>query len=295
MAIASRRNQNVDTAGLQAHLKDFIKIMGKEMGPTVKEQAGLFCKDMIGFTRPFATSSAGGTGASRSAKERGKNNIDYSIRKVFAPISKATTQEIAGINRYDVFKLWGQRNGGTGPTSHKIRWTQFQKSYGSNGKSVPYFEQGDLSGMKLFINGLRMDGGKGGLMPEVRRSKENFAIVASEKDIDRLIRLKDDNVGILKSAYWFASLQIGAKITAPAWAKDLQGQQNAIAKDDTQKEAAPEVTVGNTIGNKLGNERWTRLAIKSRAQKMRLQMAAVMNKKKIPLWEASSTWQHFTQ
>jgi len=295
MAIASRRNQDVDTAGLQAHLKDFIKIMGKEMGPTVKEQAGLFCKDMIGFTRPFATSSAGGTGGSREARNHGRKNIEFSVRKVFAPLDYATTQEVAAINRFDVFKLWSKRNGGAGPSTHKIKWTQFQKTYGNGGKSVPYFEQGDLSGMKQYINGLRTDGGRGSLRNFAKREKGHFAIVQSEKDIERFIRMKDDNVGILKSAYWFASLQIGAKITAPAWAKDLQGQQNAIAKDDTQKEAAPEVTVGNTIGNKLGNERWTRLAIKSRAQKMRLQMAAVMNKKKIPLWEASSTWQHFTQ
>jgi len=295
MAIASRRNQDVDTAGLQAHLKDFIKIMGKEMGPTVKEQAGLFCRDMINFTRPFATKEGGGTGALKAAKDYQKNNIKLSVNAVFAPLDKATTADIAAIDRYDVFKMWGKRNNGAGPSTHKIHWTKFQQAYGGSGKTVRYFQNGDMAGMKAYINGLRKDGGKGGLKYFAKTSEKHFAVVESESMIEQFIREKTDHIGILKSAYWFAALRIGAKISAPIWVKRQEGQQNAIAKDDTQKEATPEVTVGNTIGNKLGNERWTKIAIKVRAQKMRLQMAAVMNKKKIPLWEASNTWQHFTQ
>ena len=294
MAIRSRVGVQVDTTGLQAHLQDYVKIMGKEMSVVIKEQAGLFCRDMASYTRPFATRDGGGTGLTMPAKKAGQDNVRLSAKKVFAPIDMATNEQIASIGSYEVFKIWEKRNGGAGPASgRKIRWTQFQAKY-DTGKSTPYFASGNFSAMRRYINGLRDDQGHGGLKKFVKNTKGHFAIVQSEKDIERFIYQKDNNVGILKSAYWFAAERIGAKINVPAWAKRTQGETNAIAEDHTkQSTATPDVVVGNTIGNKLGNERWTRIAIQQRAYKMRNQMAAYMNKNKIPWWKASNTWQHF--
>ena len=297
MAIRSRVGVEVDTTGLQAHLQDYVKIMGKEMSVVIKQQAGLFCRDMISYTRPFGGKNAGGTGLSRSALEYEKQNIKAQVEKVFRPIEKASPSDIANIGSYDVFKMWEQKMlGSSSGLKHLTRWSYFQGVYGGNAfGATKYFSSGSVSQMNAYMNGLRTDNGRGNLARFVyAKNKGAFAIVQTQRDMDYLIKQKEEHIGILKSAYWFAAQRIGAKITVPAWAKRTQGDTNSIGVDNTKKsDGTPDVVVGNIIGNKLGNERWTRIAIKQRAFKMRNQMAAYMNKNKIPWWNASNTWQHF--
>jgi hypothetical protein len=276
----------VDSSILDAHLRDYAKVMGKDLGVVVKQQAGLFCKDMISYTRPFATKS-GGDGATGTAKDVGISNVTKSVFKVFQPLQNALPSDIANLGSYDVFKMWEKRNGGSAAKGRKMRWTQFQDRF-RDGSRAPAFIDGDKSAMETLHRSLRQDGGKGPLFGYASKSKRPFAFVAKESDIASYARQKAKDVGTLKSAYWFAAQRIAENIVVPAWAKQAGGASNAIADNKANQPMKPEVTVGNTIGNKLGNQRFTQAALNHRAFAMRNAMVQELKKKKIPLWLATA-------
>lgn len=294
MAIRARGNVVVDDTIFLAHIQDYATVMGKETSTVIRQQAGLFCKDMVGYTRPFASKSSGGTGGTIAAKKVGFDNVTNSARKIFQPIEHATSQQIASIGDYDVFKAWGERNNRLGPASgRKIRWVQFQAKYGNQGTPTKYFPRGSIDAMDNFMRQYRLDGGRGGLKTSAKEAEHSFAIVQDEDELNKYIKFKQKDVGLLKSAYWFAAQRIGAKITVPAWAKNKNAAGNAIAIDKSQQKQTPEITVGNVIGNKLGNESWTKAAINQRALKMRAQMANYMNKNSVVIWKATNTASYF--
>ena len=288
----------VDASALQAHLIDFAKVMGKSLGQVVKEQAGLFCKDMIGYTRPFA-SKQGGDGATSTAKQVGVSNVTKSVFKVFQPLQNATPADIANLGSYDVFKMWEKRTSNSSAKGRKMRWAQFQGKF-RNGDRAPAFINGDKAAMGKLHDSLRQDGGKGPLFGYAQKAKRPFAFVAKESDIASYARQKAKDVGTLKSAYWFAAQRIAENIVVPAWAKQAAGAPNAIADNKADQPMKPEVTVGNLIGNKLGNARFTQAAISHRAYAMRVKMAAELKKQKTPIWLAtaqgktSNTSQYFS-
>lgn len=276
----------VDASALQAHLIDFSKVMGKSLGQVVKEQAGLFCKDMISYTRPFA-SKQGGDGATSTAKQVGVSNVTKSVFKVFQPLQNATPADIANIGSYDVFKMWEKRVSDATAKGRKSRWTQFQAKF-RDGSRAPAFLDGSKESMGKLHDSLRQDGGKGPLFGYAAKAKRPFAFVAKESDIASYARQKAKDVGTLKSAYWFAAQRIAENIVVPAWAKQAGGASNAIADNKANQPMKPEVTVGNTIGNKLGNQRFTQAALNHRAFAMRNAMVQELKKKKIPLWLATA-------
>jgi hypothetical protein len=296
MAIFSRNSVKVDASGLNAHLQDYAKLMGKEMSVVIREQAGLFCRDMIGFTRPFNGSNKGGTGASKKAQLYGQENVRKSVFKVFQPIWFATSSQIGTIGSYEVFQAWDKARGEKGENvgGNRITWKQFQQKYPVGGGSAKYISLSSTGQVRSIMTGYRTDGGRGPLQDAVRKQKEAFIVTKDVDILNAYIKEEGKNVGTLKSAYWFAAQRINAKISAPAWAKNPAGSSNAIAQDKTNVPLTPEVTVGNVIGNKLNNQNWTKHAINVRASKMRIQMANYMNKNKIPLWNATSTWGHFS-
>lgn len=290
MATTARKNVQVDASALIDHLHDFALVMGKTLGEVVRDQAALFCQDMIAYSRPFAGKSPG-TGAQSNAKTTGNDNVAHSIRKIFRPVELATKEQIASVGKYEVFKMWTKRNGERVQGKGKaIRWQLFQDKFGG-GPSMAYVGPGDLATMGRIHRSLRSDGGHGSLSAVARGAKQPFAIVAKDKDIERYIRQEQKVVGTLKSAYYFAGVRIRGKIKAPAWAKQAGGQENAIAQDKVAQPMKPEVTVGNMIGGKAGNDKFVRLAISHRAYAMRVKMAAELNKQKVPLWAASARGQ----
>ena len=285
MAITVAKGVTVDDSAFIKHLESYSKVMGKSMGEVAKQQAGLFCKDMINYSRPFDGKSIG-TGSNSGAKAHGESNVEKSIRKIFQPIERATKEQIADINRYDVFKLWDKRNGGT--AKKRIRWKQFQPQF-NDGKKYTFIESGDLGAMSDLHNNLRIDDGRGSLKTYAAKSKSPFAIVAKDSDIQKYIKQKQKDVGYLKSAYWFASQSIGANITAPSWVKKSEASRNAISIKEGQGTPAPSFTVGNLIGRRAGNSAFVRAAINHRAYAMRTVMAAKLNKDKTKLWEACAS------
>ena len=285
MAIGVAKGVTVDDTAFIKHLQAYSIVMGKSMGEVAKQQAGLFCKDMINYSRPFDGNSIG-SGGGAGAKSHGENNVEKSIRKIFQPIEQATKEQIADINRFDVFKMWDKRNGGGG--NKKIAWKQFQPAF-NDGKKYTFIESGDLGAMGELHSKLRTDNGRGSLKGFAAKSKSPFAIVQKDSDIQKYIKQKQKDVGYLKSAYWFASQSIGAKISAPAWVKKSEAARNAISIKDGEGTPAPSFTVGNLIGRRAGNSAFVRSAINHRAYAMRTVMAAKLNKDKTKLWIACSS------
>ena len=284
MGISAGKGVVVDDSAFLAHLKDYSVVMGKSMAEVIRKQAGLFCSDMVKFTRPFTSP---GDGSSSAAKQKGLNNVKESVYHIFQPIDKATSGQIASIGRLDVFKMWEKRTGGGAAKGRKVRWEQFQKKYGG-GSAPAFIDAGDQATMGRIHNSVRQDNGRGSLTPTARHAKQPFAIVAKDKDIQAYIKKKQKDVGILKSAYFFAAQRIKADVTSPAWVKNSEGAGNAIAEDKTNVPEKPEVTVGNAKGGKGTFDSLIRSAINKRAYAMRVEMAARLNKEKIPLWLATA-------
>jgi hypothetical protein len=287
MGISASKGVKVDDSAFQAHLRDYAKVMGKSMAEVIVEQAGLFCLDMVKYTRPF---SSPGQGMTSESKAKGLENLKKSVYHIFQPIERATSQQIAGIGRMDVFKMWEKRNGetdGISGKSKKVRWRQFQQKYA--GATAPQFiEAGDIGAMGALHTSLRQDNGRGSLTPTARHAKQPFAIVAKDRDIQRYIKSKQNDVGILKSGYWFAAQKIRSKANGPAWVKNSAGAGNAIGEDQTNQPLNPAVTVGNLKGGRGTFDSLIRSAINARAYAMRAVMAAKLNKEKVPLWVATA-------
>ena len=284
MGVTANKGVTVDDSAFLAHLRDYSRVLGLSMADTIRKQAGLFCLDMIGYTRPFTSP---GEGMTKDSKAKGLDNVEKSVYHIFQPIERATSGQIAAIGRYDVFKMWEKRNGGGEAKGRKVRWTQFQKTHGG-GKAPVFIEAGDQGTIGRLHTSLRQDDGRGSLKPSASHSKEPFAIVAKDKDIQAYIKKKQKDVGILKSAYYFAADKIRAKVTSPAWVKNPEGAGNAIGEDKTNVPNLPEVTVGNTKGGRGTFNSLIRTAINRRAYAMRVEMAARLNKQKVPLWLATA-------
>lgn len=285
MATTARKGVKIDPSALHAHLVDFSKVLGKSLGEVCREQAGLFCLDMIRYSRPFTKP---GDGAEKTAKDKGFDNVKKSLYHIFRPLELASREQVAALGSFDVFKKWEKRTGqlgGGGAKGKQMRWVDFQTKYGG-GRPPKFIAAGDTSTMKSLHNSLRRGEGHGSLMGFAARAKEPFAIIEKEGDLKAYMKLKQKSVGKLKSAYYFAAQKIRSKANAPAWAKNSEGSSNAIGEDKLDTPMKPEVTVGNIIGGRGTFDSLIRAAISYRAYAMRAVMAAKLNKDKIPLWAA---------
>jgi hypothetical protein len=284
MAIKVDRNIIVDDEMLKAHLLDFSRVLSKSMSEVIREQSGLFCMDMIKYSRPFSGSSPG-NGATSGAKRHGMENVKKSVYKIFRPLHKATSSMVADLDDYGVFKQWIKTKGNKTRRNLSLkRWVAF-KEKNARGNQYAFFGSGDQSSMEKMHTRLREDGGHGPLKSAARRSKQPFAIVQKESDINRYIKKKQESVGRLKSAYYFSAKRLGVEIKAPAWAKNSGGEQFLIAEDNTSNLQQPSITVGNKIGGKAGNDNFVQVAKNHRAFAMRQRMAAELNKNGEQLWE----------
>lgn len=284
MGIEIRKNVVVDDKSFKEHLRAYSKIMGLAMGEVIRKQAGLFCMDMIEYTRPY---SSEGDGSSKGAKERGQNLVASDIKHIFMPLEKASPAQVVAIGRYDVFKMWDKaRWQGMGDAKgRKATWSRLQQTH-AGGRAATFIESGDLGAMGALHSKLRTDGGHGPLMGYAKKAKNAFGIVQKAKDIEKYTKKKQKEVGVLKSAYWFAAENIKAKSRGPAWVKNPAGRSNSISEDAVDKPLHPEITVGNLIGLKGTKSSLVKTVLNRRALAMRSVMARQLEKDKIPLWKA---------
>lgn len=296
MSIQLTKNVKLDGSQLTAHLQDFSKVLGKDLGEVVREQAGLFCMDLAKNTGPFTSP---GKGLETGAKTKGEDNVKKALFKVFQPIKTATPEQVSSMRSFEVFKLWSKERGEK-VSKRKLtdKWEDFQRKYPA--RRATTFVGSDVSGMRKVHTKLRRYGGKGGLADYAKKSNAPFAFTRNEKDIERYMKSKWKDIGSLKAGYWYASQKIRAKsVKAPAWIKHTQGQSYAIGIDQTQQVNKPEVTVGNLFGFRAMPRGLLRSAINYRMYAMRVKMVAELNKRKIPLWLATAqglttnTYKHF--
>jgi len=289
----------VDDSALQAHLRDYSKVLGKSMGDVIREQAALFCKDMIEYTPPLDGGN-NGKGNNLQAKRKGEDAVRRSVFKLIQPIENAKPSQIADIGRMDVFRMWLKSK--SGAKANKARWEKFQATYG-RGNKVAFIEPGNLGAIGELHTSQRTDGGHGALKSVHFHKGASAMAIAREKDIEKYIRDKQKSVGKLKSPYYHAAMRIGAKQVFPAWAQHEDGAKNAIAENKLNEPNNPSVTVGNLIGKKVLRgwiDRSVQNALNHRAYSMRAVMAAKLNKEKTPLWLAtaqgktSNTSQYFS-
>lgn len=287
MTIKAGTHVTVDDSAFLAHLKDYAAVMGKTMAEVIREQAGLFCMDMIGYTRPFTSP---GNGQTPDSKKKGMDNVNAAVYKVFQPVAGGTTQQIAAVGRLDVFKMWEKRNSALGVAgkTKKTRWKQFQARY-AGGPSIEFIGGGDISRIKALHNANRQDSGFGSLTAAAANSKSPKALVERDADLKAYIKMKQRDVGILKSAYWHAAQRIKSNAKGPAWAKHSIGAINAIAAESNAGNTHPEITVGNSKGRKGTLDSLIRSAINYRAFAMRSNMARKLNQEKTSLWIATAT------
>jgi hypothetical protein len=287
MAIKVSRHVEVDVSNLTAHLHDFAKVLGKDLGEVVRDQAGLFCMDLAKYTGPF---NSPGKGLDSGAKKKGEANVRKAVFKVFQPVAMATKEQVSAINRFDVFKLWTKAHGDQTIGKSKMqKWESFKLKYPAT-KGVLFIDGGESTAMSKLHNKHRTYNSKGGLQPYAKKAKSAFAIVPKERDIERYTKLKMKDIGSLKSGYWHAAQKIRAKdVKAPAWVKHSQGQSYAIGIDQIMQVMRPEVTVGNNVGLRAMPPGLLKAAIGYRMYAMRVKMAAELNKRAVPLWSASAS------
>ena len=297
MAIQATKGVSLDGSTLVAHLHDFAKVMGKDLGETVREQAGHFCMDLAKYTGPFTSR---GKGLDSGSREKGQQNLNKAVFKVFQPIENATKQQVADMRSFEVFKLWSKSKVvSKSKMSQTKQWELFQAQNPAR-RSLAYVGS-DYSAMNKVHQKLRKYSGKGGLQDYAKQSKSAFAFVKKESDIIKYAKQKLKDIGSLKSGYWFAAQKIRAKeIRAPAWIKNHQiGQSYAIGQDMIQQPMHPEVLVGHLFGFRAMPRGLLKAALSYRQYAMRVRMAAELNKRKVPLWLATAqglttnTQQHF--
>lgn len=285
MRVSASKHVHLDADTLMAHLHDYAKVMGKDLGEVVREQAGHFCIDLVKYTRPFTSA---GKGMDPGSKKKGEENVEKALSTVFRPVKFANKQQISDMRSFEVFKMWSKDNSSKNdPRSKKQQWEALQNRYPAK-RPITYVGN-DQAAMGKIHAKLRKYGGKGGLLDYAKKSKSPFAFVKKESDLKTYAKQKMKDIGSLKAGYWFAAQKIRAKeIKAPAWIKHTVGQQYAIGQDMISQPMKPEVLIGHIVGFRAMPRGLLRSAISYRQYAMRVKMAAELNKRKIPLWLATA-------
>jgi len=293
MAVKTTFDAKIDTSMLQKHLQDYSRLMGKEMGAVIQNQAALFCKDMCKYTPAFDGKSPG-TGLSSGAKKEEQQIVAHQIRSIFKPLDKANPSQVASLGSEEVYRKWitfhKSESVDTYFRSNKrhFSWKVFQNNFAESAGGHRIITS--MSDMEQTHFGLRYKG-YGGLKKSVSgtqnkwRSSQFCFIVEKPKLIDQYVKRKVDNVGYQKSGYFYSAKGIGDKTaTFPAWVKHSAAEKQAIAKNELSNSVTPSVTVGNQIGLVVSAQ--YQRALDARAKNMRKQMVAFMKSKKITLCDA---------
>jgi hypothetical protein len=276
----------VDTSMFSKHLQDYARLMGKELGSVIQNQAALFCKDMCKYSPPFAGKSPG-TGLSAQAKKTQEEIVTAQINSIFKPLDKANPSQVAFLGSEAVYKEWITfHKGSSGDGDYFSRnprhftWEVFESKFARQRGGAKLLTT--ESELEKVHSGLRYKG-YGGLKKSVtnhtgkwRESKFCF-IVEDKKLINNYIAQKVKNIGYQKSAYFFSAQQVGdRKVSFPAWVKKASAQVQSIWENNLSNQTSPSVTVGNKIGLVVDPRyKWV---LNQRANKMRNQMAAYVRK-----------------
>ena len=100
-------NVGVDVKQLQDHFRVYAKIMGRSMAVVLKDQARLFCQDMLDYTLPVENNKPGtGMGITSKAKKMTMDRVAGDIEKVFMPLGYASFKSVANADDIGIFSSW---------------------------------------------------------------------------------------------------------------------------------------------------------------------------------------------
>jgi hypothetical protein len=277
-------NVKVDITEFNKLVSIYCQVMNKSMALVVKNTARLFCKDMVQYTPPFSgsgPSSVKGAGMDSIAQKKGQANVSRDVRKIFAPLAQAPSQQVAEFGNLGIFSAWMKAKESL-PPPHQPGWIfdsfkggaflgqgewETFKKFESNaaGRGVATFWSGTTEGqVKALHEALR---GK----PMYKVKETNHTVYVDDwKVVERYIKRVQTRVGKLKSGWYYAGKELG-KMPSVGWV-EKQGSSDKICipKLDGNK---PTVRVGSQ-----GRERYRRwyplmmAALSHRAYVMRSQI-----------------------
>jgi hypothetical protein len=290
----------VDESQLKRHFEVFAKVMGKDVAVVIKDQARLFCQDMLDYTLPVENCTPGtGRGTTSRAKQEGMDRVQQDIEKVFMPLGYASFKSVANADDIGIFSAWlrerrampkvilpdflKEANSDLWDTSQMFeRFKRFARKIDSKGI-------GALAGRNLGVDNLSQanttniqglhEGARRG--PRNYRIKDNFNpyfIADYNSKVPAYIRKVQSRVGKLKAGWYTAGSQLG-KVRAPSWVISNQWG-TGIVVDQLSNNKTPSLTVGNSAHRRHTADTsggvswiWYRYAIYHRAYSMRIKIA----------------------
>jgi hypothetical protein len=257
-------NVKVDITEFNKLVGIYCQVMNKSMALVVKNTARLFCRDMVQYTPPFSgsgPSSAKGAGMNSVAQKKGQDNVSRDVRKIFAPLAQAPSQQVAEFGNLGIFSAWMNAKRALPPPHQpgwifdwfkggafigQGEWETFKKfESNASGRGVATFWSGTNEGqVKSLHEAIR---GK----PAYKvKDTDQKVYVDDWKVVERYIKRVQTRVGRLKSGWYYAGKELG-KMPSVAWVSRQGG--------------GDKICVQNLIGNKptvkvgtQGRERYRR-------------------------------------
>jgi hypothetical protein len=288
LVVTVAKGVKVDYTEFAKHLALYALVMRKSIEGVVKQQAGLFAKDMCDFTPPFSGAkpsiTKGGEGGFGSkAKKKGDAAVSRDVRKIFAPLFMAPAAGVAAQNNLGVFSAWAkekmkrpvfadpgyvfgmiQENGGI---FGQGLFDYFKRIQGNNRYSNSRFILGTSEAQIKSIHEKR----RGSPSYKVyETSKKDKYFVDDMKPVESYIKRVQQRVGKLKSGWYYAGLKLRPMPTS-AWIS-RQGSGTSIYQARLGV-ADPVIKLGSTVGrNYSQGYHFMRMAMNHRAFAMRVAM-----------------------
>jgi hypothetical protein len=287
----------VDERQLKKHFEVFAKVMGKSVAVVIKEQARLFCQDMLNYTLPVeGNSPGGGAGITGQAKQEGMDRVEADIQKVFEPLGYASFKSIANADDLGLFTAWLRerramprvilpdflKNANADLWDSSMMYERFKKfarNIGGHSPTVTHLGTDNLSQAYTGnIQGLHEAARRGPRNYKVSDKFKPYFIADYPSKVVPYIKKVQQRVGKLKAGWYTAGSQLG-KIKAPAW---VIGNQwgTGILVNQLANTTSPSITVGNSAHRRHTQDTsggvawiWYRYAIYHRAYSMRLEIA----------------------
>lgn len=287
LVVTVAKGVKVDYTQFAKHLALYALVMRKSIEGVVKQQAGLFAKDMCDFTPPFSGAkpsiTKGGEGGFGSkAKKKGANAVSRDVRKIFAPLEQAPATGVASAGNLGVFSAWiGAKAKLPPPHYPDYVFKMYQQGRIMGQGEFDYFKQIEAkqgSRRTRFFMGTTEARIKS--EHERRRGKPSYKVyetaktekvyVDDWKPVESYIKRVQQRVGKLKSGWYYAGLKLRPMPTS-AWIS-RQGSGTSIYQARLGV-ADPVIKLGSTVGrNYSQGYHFMRMAMNHRAFAMRVAM-----------------------
>jgi len=277
----------VDYTQMAKHLALYALVMRMSIADVVKQQAGLFAKDMCDFTPPFsgaepAISKGGEGGFGSKAKKKGQNAVSRDVRKIFAPLEQAPAAGVAAAGNLGVFSAWVNAKIKLPPPHYPdYVFKMFDKGRIMGQGDFEYFKQVESKhGTRRTRFFMGTTEGRIKAEHERRRGKKSYKVYETDKTekiyvdnwkpVDAYIKRVQQRVGKLKSGWYYAGLKLRPMPTS-AWIS-RQGSSTSIYQPRLTG-PDPIIKLGSTVGrNYSQGYHFMRKAMNHRAFAMRVAM-----------------------